>query len=737
MTFSGWPAALDVLAWSVDSELAIAVGEVVDVLVPKLHIDSPVADVESARWHRVRLTVNGFTEKELPLLEALPSAAITTRKALARHGTSYTMDDESTTHRDAFPDLIADLRQHPDNASIALDNSWVGEEQSLANAISLAWSPPGLAKYNRCALAILTSNWVLSVWATVSRPKEQTGWRRVLAVNTVLREHCKNAPSATEQNKSSSSGNSWRVRARVKAFAWAPALPQVACMDDNIPTCQENYVLVANDLGELIIIYTMKHPARSEFAANGTLTCSVDSVTPIVDASVEAACGDVLTTVPQITHVAWSAWTHDENDICISKIAYVFRDELRVRNCVASHVERKWTLRLKDNEITVKGHHKGPLQWASSVSSTSAMKIGFTDCSHVLQTTHLNLISITSDGPLCLSFDLAIKDKPPVMSQAPDPLHWQNVSGMGITSHPDSLRSLHYAPHMWYMADGQIARPLELPFMTDAPLDQSWRKSMMEDMSRFGVDNKINSKVLARVWGLGASPLGDHVAICHSLHPSDMVQYAMASEQDYRLLISVESDHLPVVHRLETTSAETMLFSVSRWVERRHPLSVTDFEELQTWILAIIKQRDLKCSNDSPIKLKQQINTRVSFRLHVLDAVRNANRHLEQTGGETTRALELTIALSTGILTLSAKFCDENNVSWRIVRNHQCTLHLMAERGAAIDSALLSGIDAAGDNHETCEICSATIPFKDNTWARCQRGHQFGEFQGHIVSHPH
>ena len=149
----------------------------------------------------------------------------------------------------------------------------------------------------------------------------------------------------------------------------------------------------------------------------------------------------------------------------------------------------------------------------------------------------------------------------------------------------------------------------------------------------------------------------------------------------------------------------------------------------RTWILAIIKQRDLKCSNDSPIKLKQQINTRVSFRLHVLDAVRNANRHLEQTGGETTRALELTIALSTGILTLSAKFCDENNVSWRIVRNHQCTLHLMAERGAAIDSALLSGIDAAGDNHETCEICSATIPFKDNTWARCQRGHQFGEFQ--------
>lgn len=727
ITSLGWPAALDVLAWSADSELAVAVGEVVDVLIPKLQIDLPAADAESARWHRVRLVINTFTEKELPLLQALSSTAITTRNAQAK-------DQEPTTHHVAVPDR----GQHPKAAPVTLDTSWVAEEQSLSNAISLAWSPPGLAKYNRCALAILTGNWVLSVWATVSRPKEQTGWRRVLTVNAMLREYFRNAPSSTEQSKSSSDGDVWRRRARLKAFTWAPARCRML-EDDNVRTCQEDYLLAANDLNELIILRITKHTARNTFAADGTLMCSVDSVTPIDDASNELARGEVLAVASQITHVAWSAWTCDENDICTSKIAYIYKDELRVRNCIMSRVKRIWNLKLEDGEITAGGHHKGPLNWSSSVRSMPPLKKNPIDRHNVLQTTHLNLVSITNDGPLCQSFELASKGKSPIVSQAPDLLHWHNVSGIGITSRPDGQQSLHYAAHMWYADDGPIAGPLELPFMTGAsPHDRSWRTTMMKDILRFGVENKIDSRVLARVWGLGASPLNDHVAVCYSLHPSDMVQYAMASEQEYHLLATVESDHLPDVQEIETKSAETMLFSIRRWLERREPLSNTDFEELQTWTLVIVKQRDLKCSNSSRIKLKQQINTKSSFALHVLDTVRNANRHLEQTSGcdNIARALELSIALSTGILTLSCQYYDKSEISRQIVSNHQNTLHLMAERGAAIDGALLSGTVAAGDNHETCEICSAAIPFEDNTWARCEHGHQFGQFQSHIVAHP-
>lgn len=81
----------------------------------------------------------------------------------------------------------------------------------------LAWSPPGLAKHKRSVLAVLTSNHVLSLWASNSDMAVPESWERVCLVNDAVK-----AALREEKFKSrfkSVSSLRWR---RIRSAAWAP-----------------------------------------------------------------------------------------------------------------------------------------------------------------------------------------------------------------------------------------------------------------------------------------------------------------------------------------------------------------------------------------------------------------------------------------------------------------------------------------------------------------------------------
>ena len=145
------PSSTDSLAWSSDGELAVAAGEEVYLLIPRNGSSEP--------WAHVRITVNRFTFEEWP------------RQELA-----------------SFEDMS------------------IGEEQARATVTAIAWSPPGLAKHRRSVLAVLTSNLILSLWASNSDPSDLNSWKRVLVVNKVL-------PSGS------------RFQQRIRTMAWAPPNP--------------------------------------------------------------------------------------------------------------------------------------------------------------------------------------------------------------------------------------------------------------------------------------------------------------------------------------------------------------------------------------------------------------------------------------------------------------------------------------------------------------------------------
>ena len=146
------PLCQDCLAWSQDGELAVAAGEEVYLLLPQYGSPDP--------WTNLSITTSKFTFDEWHWQELA-----------------------------SFQEMS------------------IGEEQSRATVTALAWSPPGLAKHGRSVLAVLTSNLILSLWASNSDPTDIGSWERVSVVNKILL-----------------SGS--RLQQRIRSMAWAPTNPQ-------------------------------------------------------------------------------------------------------------------------------------------------------------------------------------------------------------------------------------------------------------------------------------------------------------------------------------------------------------------------------------------------------------------------------------------------------------------------------------------------------------------------------
>ena len=95
----------------------------------------------------------------------------------------------------------------------------MGEEQSSSTVTWLAWSPPGLAKHKRSVLAILTSNHMVSLWASNSDMTVPESWERVSIVN-----HAVNSALREEKCRVGfSNGSDLRLK-RIRSAAWAPLL---------------------------------------------------------------------------------------------------------------------------------------------------------------------------------------------------------------------------------------------------------------------------------------------------------------------------------------------------------------------------------------------------------------------------------------------------------------------------------------------------------------------------------
>src|SRR5262249_22623811 len=106
---------------------------------------------------------------------------------------------------------------------LTFQNFSSGEEISPSSVVSLSWSPPGLAKHRKCAIAILTSNLALSIWAPDAKPSSALSWKRRLVLNRTLEDFLQESEDLQDMDHDKSLEMLKRSQ-RIRSFAWCPPL---------------------------------------------------------------------------------------------------------------------------------------------------------------------------------------------------------------------------------------------------------------------------------------------------------------------------------------------------------------------------------------------------------------------------------------------------------------------------------------------------------------------------------
>jgi len=323
MSVAGWPACLDCISFSTDSEIALANGEVIDLFLPKLSLDPQAKiyrETEEHNWDRLRFVINTFTEEESPYIDPQPFGTFS-----------------------------------------------IGEEQSLSHATAVAWSPGGVARDRKCALAVLTSNHVLSIWACDGDPTDSKSWGRVLIINKCLH-------GLTKEDSGSELGTGdVRSRTRIRAFSWIGNAKNSNDFSDAharqlLPTSQGHHLFVTNDLGEVVAIQ-LQSPFNNLSSTVLTWRAEVlsfSSVLPLNSLRVTQSTNFLMQHY-FVTHLDVTPWVR-KGAVAFSTIAYIVAQNLVLQRCVLSTSESGSVFTFGDRiAVLEEAVHLGPIRWSFDV----------------------------------------------------------------------------------------------------------------------------------------------------------------------------------------------------------------------------------------------------------------------------------------------------------------------------------------------------------------------------------
>ncbi|KAF4536653.1 Short-chain dehydrogenase/reductase SDR [Lasiodiplodia theobromae] len=293
---ANWPSCLNSLAWSHDCILALAAGETVELLIPVLSADSDDVDTGlqgTQHWINVHIRTNQFTSTEVPPIDPLPLRA-----------------------------------------------SSVGEEISTSDTSLIEWSPPGLAKHARCALAVLTTNLTLSLWVSDSDPKVTRSWKRVLILNHELEMYFQELYAHEEFRLELDCETRRRLRRRIRSFAWSPQLrppppSQYSVQEARFPI-NGSFIAVSNDNNDVVILridspYSFFSPPSAKWSARAVAHFSLEPKLDMHQGPRLFLLAETLSEQRFISNLAWSPWTIDPDGVPTAILAYTTNCSVHLR----------------------------------------------------------------------------------------------------------------------------------------------------------------------------------------------------------------------------------------------------------------------------------------------------------------------------------------------------------------------------------------------------------------------
>jgi hypothetical protein len=608
----------------------------------------------------------------------------------------------------------------------------LGEETSESYPFGVSWSSPGLAKHRRCALAVHTTNLVLSLWASEGKPEDETSWDRRLILNDTLEDYFSEQVIQNGEQPPSQNEDRIRVRKRIRAFAWAPAMQrrQQSSMVGTQLYWDPFLMAVSNDDNQVIILAV--NSPTSTYGIDDVWSATVCTVSSIRsdDSGTDSFPGifeEMMERQGHISYLAWSPWIIKPEG-CQSVLAYATNEHVRFR--VVKYSTSGLSVGPEVVYPNIELRFAGPMSWSP--------RIGADDM--------LTLALFTSSEVICLTISATDAS---IVHQAAHDLdgRWDTISGVAWDINGKNFPRLHFA------SQNQTTRcptaALEVTPTSLLPISRPgwpyWREHISGSQGHFSAEHELKGNANAKVWGLCTSPLGDYIVSCHTLHPTDMIEYGVQADRRCNIAVSLTSGRgselkFPNV----AVSAESIFSTVRKWIES----NVETYDELPSVKEEIYKK--LMHTYSSPHRLSNSVTaTEGAVDASVLgnlltafkqDAFLDPNTLKDRyeilasyicTPAEAIDLPKILIAfrLAKQTLYFASTVPPSTGFSKSILKSSRHAIRLIQE----LISPDISAEDHTSTNassisvgwSETCTFCDAPIHFLDPFSASCVKGHKF------------
>lgn len=672
-----WPASYDCVKWSIDNHIAILGGESILILSPRLREPLP----NGQWWDRSHLIqVNAFTASEVPRPAVL-------------HDRDFSIGEELADHQ----------------------------------TVSAEWSSPGLARQKGCALAILTSNHVLSIWAKEGYAGSAK-WQRVLVVNQAIRAFYDKI-DAVDQTGSLKSEDIERrqVQQRVRTFAWSQPLHTKAERTSRHRFAGTQFLLVSTEGGALLTL-RINSPYEDPLGHQNSWTATVTG----------------SLNMPQVGRAALALLSPATNgakagqlEVDAAKEAWVANDLIltnwHLQDSEAAHSKshalltlimggRLFTVCLTGDPVN-KGADFG-------VNPTARWHLReYSDiCGPLRHATpdRQCVVAFGLDGVFCCYLRSNLNNgEIDVYSHDLDG-RWDDITGAAVSvSSASGQTVLHIVSHLSSATAATAA--LELPFLGLPAEQPTWQLAIDNAKTAYGDENDIGSNVQERTWGIAGSPCAPYVATCASMHASDIVAYLGHIRQTSLFCITREDGRTRSDGAQEnfvltnTADAETILFWLREYLKHlpyaAQPAS--DRERLIEYVFEA-NPKLAEPNDDQSILQKLRVQLYEHADLRRCQATRIVGLAMNGSELDPKQIQTVVSHVNATLSTFSEVDVFHDELCLRIKRIYADAVSMMS---TDFQTSYIE--PSARDDNEHCQICHQSIPFESLQWARCGQGHQF------------
>ncbi|KAJ4347147.1 uncharacterized protein N0V89_011085 [Didymosphaeria variabile] len=544
---------------------------------------------------------------------------------------------------------------------------------------------------------------------------------QVNIINDALVEYFSGNLSDTESSLAHETLEKMRLRARIRSFAWAPPLPSLepSAIIGTQTTWGQPIVAVANDDNHIAFVATDSPTttlgAEDEWSGE---VLNHFSITP--DSENVFAEPDTFDEIMQqqrhISQIAWSPWTV-QGDWYHSVLVYATNEDVRARVVTYSGE----TIGIGNDELIypdIKLRYAGPMKWSSKVEDGKNVTLALFTLSILV------VLKISaSDATILARTEHDLDGR------------WDEMSA-AAWDHTAADTSIHFSS-----LQAKRNHTSQLKHSNDSlnaiPSHPHWREQLWDAQALFSAQHELQGYVRTKVWGLSASPLGDFIAACSTIHPTDMIEYGPPNERRATIAISglrhYDKDtklEIPV----QNFSAEGFVFTLRKWVESARDGSeatqsiigeVTNQLFDIHWKSSAAQNLDEVTSLSSMVDLRSlTMHIKLSFllkpqnikdRLHIL-----VSQVLAPSQPTVLPRTLIAYRLANSISSLPPALTRATPFSSEIAAHYRSVVNL-------INAAMAEGDVAPAPTEpcDTCDFCSADIPLEDLETATCQNGHEF------------